>query len=84
MIYRIKRLLLIIFFLSVSYISFGEDPPPPPISPHNLYFGDEEPPPPPPCPIEDGIGVVIGVALIYGAFKIFQLRKRLRETESEI
>jgi hypothetical protein len=80
MIYKIKRFLFILFFLGISFISFGADP--------------LEPPPPPDCPgpgnppvgspIEDGVPVVIGLALIYGAFKLQQARRKLKESEKEV
>ena len=78
MIYRLKRFLIILFFFSVSFVSFGEDPDPlvPPAPP-------ECPDVPVPSPIEDGVPVVLGLALIYGAFKLQQARRKIRETEKE-
>jgi hypothetical protein len=78
--YKIKRFFIIILLFSISFISFGADPPPPD---------------PPPCPsgnpptyvgspIEDGVPVIIGLALIYGAFKLQQARRKLKETENKI
>jgi hypothetical protein len=80
MIYKIKRFLIVLLFFSISFISFGADPPPP------------EPPPCPPsgdpsfvgAPIEDGVPVIIGLALIYGAFKLQQARRKLKETENNL
>jgi hypothetical protein len=79
MIYKIKRFLTVLLFSSISFISFGVDP---------------GPPPPPPCPptgdpnvvgspIEDGISVILGLALFYGAFKLQQARRKLKETENK-
>jgi hypothetical protein len=78
--YKIKRFLIIILFFGISFVSFGADPPPPD---------------PPPCPtsgdphfvgspIEDGVPVIIGLALIYGAFKLQQARRKLKETENKL
>jgi len=79
MIYKLKRFLIILLFFSISFISFGVDPPPPdpPPCPTN---GD----PPVGSPIEDGVPVVIALALIYGAFKLQQTRRKLKETEKEV
>jgi len=79
MIHKIKRLLIILFFFSFSYISFGEDPPPPdpPPCPTN---GD----PPVGSPIEDGVPIIVGLALFYGALKLHQTRKKLKEAEKEV
>jgi len=77
MIYKLKRLLIILFFLGSTYISFGEDPPPPPPCP-----GITDPPVGP-APIEDGVPIVIGLALLYGALKLNQSRRRLKEAEKE-
>jgi hypothetical protein len=78
MIYRIKRLLIILFFFGISFISFGDDPVPPP-PPECPVPGN----PPVGSPIEDGVPVVIGLALIYGAFKLQQARRKLKESEKE-
>jgi hypothetical protein len=77
MIYKIKRLGLMLLFFTISFISFSEDPPPPdpppcPPTGDNTYVG---------APIEDGVPVVIGLALIFGAFKLQQARKKLKESE---
>jgi hypothetical protein len=82
MIYKIKNLLIILYFFSISFISFGEDPPPPPPCPGpsdvNKYVGGTG------SPIEDGVPIVIGLALFYGAYKLHQARKKLKESEKEI
>jgi len=80
MFYKIKRFLIVLLFFSISFISFGEDP--------------AAPPPPPPCPggldppvgtpIEDGVPVILGLALFYGAFKLQQARRKLKETENKV
>jgi len=76
MIYKIKRYLLFIIFFAISFISYGDDP---------------VPPPPPDCPgsndpevgapIEDGVALIIGFALFYGAYKLQQVRKKIKETK---
>ena len=77
MIYKIQRVLILLIFLSVSAFSFAEDPPPPPPCP-----GPYDPPVgPPPAPIENGVSVVVGLALFYGALKLYQTRKKLKEKE---
>ena len=79
MIYKIKRLLIILLFFGISFVSFGDDP---------LL-----PPPPPPCPsdnppvggpIEDGVPVILGLALFYAALKLKQARRKLKETENKV
>jgi len=80
MIYKIKRLLVIFFFLGLSSISFGEDPPPPPPCPD----GSNPPIGPPTAPIEEGVPIIIGLALFYGALKLQQARKKLKEAEKEV
>ena len=81
MIYKIKKLLIILFFFAFCGISFGEDPPPPPPCPDGT-----DPPigPPGPAPIENGVPIVIGLALFYGAIKMQQIRKKLKEGEKEV
>jgi hypothetical protein len=80
MIYKIKRLLVILFFFGLSVFSFGEDPPPPPPCP-----GSTDPPVGgPEAPIEDGVPIIIGLALFYGALKLNQTRKKLKEVEKEL
>ena len=77
MIYKIKRFAILVLFFGISFISYSADPPPP------------DPPPCPPggdpgfvgAPIEDGVPLVIGLALIFGAFKIQQTVKKLKEAE---
>jgi hypothetical protein len=78
MVYKLKRFLIVLFFSSISFISFGVDP---------------GPPPPPPCPggnevvgspIEDGVSVILGLALFYGAYKLHQARRKLKETENKL
>jgi hypothetical protein len=83
MIYKIKSLLIILFFFSITFVSFGEDPPPPPPCPGdpNVVVGG---PGPQGSPIEDGVPIVIGLALFYGAYKLNQARKKLKEPEKEI
>jgi hypothetical protein len=77
MIYKIKRFGFLIIFFGISFFSYSADPPPP------------DPPPCPPsgdpqyvgAPIEDGVPVVIGLALIFGALKLQQALKKLKEAE---
>lgn len=75
MVYKIKRYLMIIVFFCISFISFGDDPAPPP--PPDCPTGGS----PVGSPIEDGVAVVIGLALFYGAFKLQHVRKKLKETK---
>jgi hypothetical protein len=79
MIYKIKSLIIILFFFSISFVSFGEDPPPPPPCP---TIGD--PPVGGLAPIEDGVPIVIGLALFYGAYKLNQARKKFKESKKEV
>jgi hypothetical protein len=75
----IKRFLFIILFLSISFISFGDDPVPPP--------PPECPPinsPPVGSPIEDGVAVILGLALFYGAFELYQTRRKFKEAENKV
>jgi hypothetical protein len=77
MINKIKRLLFVLLFSSISFISFGDDPVPPP--------PQECPTPEDPTvgPIEDGVPIIIGLAIIYGAFKLQQTRRKIKEIEKE-
>jgi len=79
MVYKIKRFLIIILFFSISFISFGDDPapPPPPECPTTNS-------PPVGSPIEDGVSVILGLGLFYGAFKLQQVRKKIKETKNII
>jgi hypothetical protein len=79
MVDSIKRFLIIILFLSISFISFGDDPvpPPPPECPPNGS-------PPVGGPIEDSVGVILGLALFYGAFKLHQTRRKFKEAENKV
>jgi hypothetical protein len=79
MVYKIKRFLFVILFFSISFISFGDDPVPPP--PPECPTVNS---PPVGTPIEDGVAVIIGLALFYGAFKLNQARGKLKETENKI
>jgi hypothetical protein len=75
MIHKIKHLLIIFLFFIFSAVSFGADP---------------GPPAPPPCPegdptvgrIENGVPIILGLALFYGAFKLQQIRRKLKEKEN--
>lgn len=78
MIYKIKSSIIIFLFFIVSSISYGADP---------------GPPDPPPCPgggdpvvgpIENGVPIILGLALVYGAFKLQQVRRKLKEKENKI
>jgi hypothetical protein len=77
--YKTRKLIIILFFFSFSFVCFGVDPPPPdpPPCPTN---GD----PPVGTPIEDGVPVVLGLALFYAAFKLHQARKKLANTEDKV
>jgi hypothetical protein len=74
MIYKIKRFAILLIFFCISFFSYSADPPPPDPPPCPTT-GD----PPVGAPIEDGIPVVIGLALIFGAFKLQQALKKLKE-----
>jgi hypothetical protein len=78
MFYKIKRLLVVLLFFSISYVSFGDDPAPPP-PPECPTPGD-----PTVGPIEDGVPIIIGLAIIYGAFKLQQTRRKIKEMEKEV
>ncbi len=77
--YKIKSLLIILLFFSFSFVSFGDPPDPPPPGPPP-GGGD----PPVDSPIEDGVPIVIGLALFYGAYKLNQARKKLKESKKEV
>ena len=79
MTYKIKRILIILVFLSFSAVSFAEDPPPPEPPPCPGQYD-----PPVGSPIEDGIPIVIGLALVYGALKLHQTRKKMKETGEKV
>ena len=86
MIYKIKGLLIILCFFCISFVSFGEDPPPPPPCPgtadcQKFVGGTGETTG---APIEDGVPIVIGLALFYGAYKLNQARKKLKESKKEV
>jgi hypothetical protein len=79
MVYSIKRFLIIILFLSISFVSFGDDPVPPP--PPDCPAPNS---PPVGSPIEDGVAVIIGLALFYGAIKLHQARRNLNDVENKV
>jgi hypothetical protein len=79
MIYNIKRLLVFLLFSSISLVSFGDDPvPDPPPCPTGGGIVGEG------APIEDGVPIIMGLALIYGAFKLQQTRRKLKEMEKKV
>ncbi|MUU79162.1 hypothetical protein GN138_11955 [Winogradskyella sp. HL2-2] len=55
---------VLVFFVAFASMAQGETPPPP------------APPPPPGLPIDTGIIVLFIVALIYGAYKIYNMPKK--------
>jgi hypothetical protein len=76
MIYKIKNILLIFLLFIIPIISFGDDPgpPPPPECPGPSA-------PPVGSPIEDGVPIILGLALFYGAFKLKKIQLKLKESE---
>jgi len=79
MVYKIKRFLIVSLFFCISFISFGDDPAPPPPPECPTPYS-----PPVGSPIEDGVAVIVGLALFYGAFKLEQVRKKLKETKNTV
>ena len=76
---KVKNILVILAFLTVPVVTtFGQSPPSPPSCPpaggggSNLLVGSSAPVG---GPIEDGIQYVLGLTILYGAFKLRKAKK---------
>ena len=74
---NIKYLIVILYFLILPFVSFADDPPPIPPDPPPCPIGND----PVVTPIEDGVPVVLFLALLYGVFTLSRSRKVRENTE---
>ena len=71
---HIKKIIVPVLFVLVTFISFAQDlmPPPPSSNPNG---GPAPPPPAPGLPIDAGLIIFMVVAIIYGVYKIVKFNK---------
>lgn len=71
---HIKKIIVPVLFVLVTFISFAQESMPPPPS-SNPNGGPAPPPSPPGLPIDAGLIILMVVAVIYGVYMVLKLNK---------